>query len=47
MERNRQVILQARPAGIPQAEHFALAQAPGAIARHYAGKNPGKLMIRV
>ena len=25
---NRQVLLKSRPAGIPQAEHFELAQAP-------------------
>ncbi len=44
---NRQVLLAARPDGIPQAVHFPLAEAPGAISRLYAGENRGKLVIRL
>lgn len=48
----RQVLLEARPAGIPQAEHFedildGIEHAPGAIAGLYRGENLGKRLIRL
>ncbi len=38
--RNRQVILKSRPLGVPQAEHFALVDAP------LPGLQPGELLVR-